>query len=387
MKSSQKFWFVLVGAVLGMALIACSCGSFVPRLPRIPALPGIPTLVGSLLGTSAPPATSAPLATSTPQPTDEPLPFDTPLPTFTPPPLNVTQEANPLPALAGYWQTGAIVFTIEWQGGRYAVTAINASGTSTRTLEEQSWDGSSLTWTYTYADENGSSSITYSTATVEGDTLTAYRSTASGGPDMRLLRRVPSPMPVYDSLPHADDFSNPESGWEIYDTDTDSAGYVNQSYFVISRTNEFSSFGTAGLYLGDTIIDVDANPVSGPADNNYSYNVGCRNQANFDGYVFEIRADGYFAVGYFTDGGQSYVSLLSGDDWQPSPAIMTGVTVNHMRLTCSGSQLRLVVNGQLLYEGQDSTFSEGDISLGAATYTDDSTPAEVHFDNLVVNLP
>jgi hypothetical protein len=51
------------------------------------------------------------------------------------------------------------------------------------------------------------------------------------------------------------------------------------------------------------------------------------------------------------------------------------------------AQLKLDVNGQVLYDGQDSTFMEGDISLGAATYADNNSPAEIHFDNLSVKMP
>jgi hypothetical protein len=375
MHTTKKFWLVLAAAILGMAIIACSCGSFLPRLISPPT------------PTSAPPATVAPVPTDVPMPTDVPVPTDIAVPTVASLPTSVTSAANPLPALAGYWQTGSIVFTIEWLDGKYAVTAVNAAGTSTRTLEDQSWDGNSLTWTYTYSDENGDSSITYSTAAVDGDTLLAYRSTAAGGSDQRLLRRIASALPAYDNLPYSDDFSDPGSGWDIYNSDNDSAGYVNATYFVISKTNQYTSFGSAGKFFGDSIIDVDAIPASGPADNNFSYNVSCREQANYDGYIFEIGADGYYAVGYYTGGGQDYVSLLSGDDWQPSSAIQPGNATNHIKVTCAGSQLKLEVNGLVLFEGQDSTFTEGDISLGAGTFADDNFPAEVHFDNLMVNRP
>ena len=36
MNTSRKFWLVLVGAVLGMVLIACSCGSLIPTPTAAP---------------------------------------------------------------------------------------------------------------------------------------------------------------------------------------------------------------------------------------------------------------------------------------------------------------------------------------------------------------
>lgn len=294
---------------------------------------------------------------------------------------------NPLPELAGYWQDGSRVFTVEWQVDQYAVTAITASGTSTRTLTSQSWNGSSLTWTYDYQDENSDSSITYTTISVSGDTLTASYETSGGASSVHQLLRNSSPAPSYFSLPYFDDFSDPDTGWDVFTTDEDEGGYGDGYYFVISKTNQFSSYGAAGRFFGDTIIDVDATPVSGPDASNFSVNIGCRVQANSDGYLFEISGDGYFAVGYYTGGGNDYTSLLSGDEWLTSKAIQQGLATNHITVICNGSQLKLEVNGQSLYEGQDSTFIEGDISLGAATYEDNNIPAEVHFTNLVVTTP
>jgi hypothetical protein len=93
-------------------------------------------------------------------------------------------------------------------------------------------------------------------------------------------------------------------------------------------------------------------------------------------------------VGYYTGGGNDYSSLMSGpDDWKPSDAIHPGLVTNHFTVICSGNQLKLILNSQVVFDGQDATFSEGDISLGAATYDDNNTPLEVHFDNLAVTAP
>lgn len=351
MHITRKFHLILGGAILGMALIACSCGSILPML------------------------------TGTVTPAAAPLPTNPPAPTLPQPPADQPSD------LAGYWQIGEVVFTIESQAGKPVVTAINMAGTSTRILENQSWDGASLTWTYTYTDENGSSTVTYKTVSVNGDFLRVEYSTSGGGSRVRLLRKVNSRTPDYYSLPWSEDFSNPESGWDIYSTTEDQAGYQDGAYFVISKTNKFSSFGSSNRFFGNTVIDVDATPVSGPDPNDYSYHVGCRVQSNADGYIFEVEADGYYAAGYYKGGGNDYVSLLTGDDWQPSSAIKQGLQANHLTVTCSGNQLKLAINGQVVYSGQDSTFTEGDIDLGAATYDKNNQPAEIHFTDLEVKLP
>ena len=351
MNTTKKFWIVLLGTVLAMVIIACSCNSLTPSVTPTVTMP-----VNTLPNTPIVPPTQTPVS-------------------------------NPLPELAGFWQDWSRVFTIEWQGNQYVVTAITSSGTSKRTLTSQSWDGMSLTWTYKYSDENGSSSSTYTTVSVEGDRLTVKYSSTGGTSDTHILKRVPSAVPVYDSLPYHEDFGNPNTGWDVYSNNDSSAGYDNGYYFVIAKKAKTSYYGEAYLFFGDTVIEVDATPVSGPANNNFSSSVFCRLQTNGDGYLFEITGDGYFAVGSYTGGGNTYASLLSGDEWQPSTAIKTGMATNHITVTCAGSQLKLEVNGKVLFDGQDSTFTEGDIALGATTYDPNNTPAEVHFKNLVVTAP
>lgn len=199
----------------------------------------------------------------------------------------------------------------------------------------------------------------------------------------------PLPLPSgYTSLPYYDDFNDPNSGWSVYDTDSDASGYGNGYYYVISKTTDFSTYGDAGILLTDMVIDVDATPASVPDNSYFSQNVGCRIQDNDDGYLFELSGDGYYAVGYYTGGGENYTSLLSGDsEWLFSDAINQGLVTNHMTVTCDGTHLMLEVNGVVLFDGQDSTFREGNIGLGAATYDPNFTPAEIHFDNFSVVAP
>ena len=62
------------------------------------------------------------------------------------------------------------------------------------------------------------------------------------------------------------------------------------------------------------------------------------------------------------------------------------MSTNHLTVTYAGSELKLEVNGQALYDGHDSTFTNGDIDLGAGTY-DNTSPAEIHFTHLAVTAP
>jgi hypothetical protein len=193
---------------------------------------------------------------------------------------------------------------------------------------------------------------------------------------------------ISNNLPYYDDFSNSNSGWDIYSTDTGSAGYQGGYYFVISKSNQSSSYSVSSRFFSDIVINVDATPVSGPTDKsfaNFIYEIDCRTQKNGDGYLFNLSTDGYFAAGYYANG--KYISMLSGDKWAPSNAIHPGMATNHIAVTCAGSQLKLEINSQVVFDEKDTTFTQGDIGLGVGTHDSKSTPAEVHFDNLAVTAP
>jgi len=109
--------------------------------------------------------------------------------------------------------------------------------------------------------------------------------------------------------------------------------------------------------------------------------VVCRNQSDgLDGYYLLISGDGSYAILKAEEG--DFESLI---DWTSSAAINGGNATNYIRATCEGDYLALSVNGELLAEARDNSFSQGDIALTATSYEDE--PTRVHFDNLVVYAP
>lgn len=190
----------------------------------------------------------------------------------------------------------------------------------------------------------------------------------------------------YSSLPYYDDFSDSSSGWDVYSSDTVDKGYRDGYYFLSSKTTEYTEDAYANKLFKDTIIEVDASPVSGIGQTYFEYGLSCRVQSNyFDGYDFSITTDGYYAVYKVTDEGDTYTSLLQGDEYQESSAILQGYQTNHIKVTCNGSQLNFEVNGVVLFEGQESTFQDGDIRF--STTIDEAINNEIHFDNFGVTAP
>jgi hypothetical protein len=333
MPTQKNPWFILVVVILTMVLIACSCGTIIPSL-------------------------SAPTTPATPS----------------------------MPGLEGFWQFSNKVYSIARQNDQYVVTSVTDTEEGALEITSQSWNGSRLTWTY-FRPSNGWS-ITYTTTAISGDGLYVDYSNETGVLGSRTLRRIPSAQATYDSLPYTDNFSDPNSGWESIENADGAAGYSNGSYVSVAKTQGFYVAGSLFRFWGDSVIEVDATPASGPGNNNFGYAVECHIRNDGRSYTFEVTADGYYSV-YRVTGFDPYTftSLLPGVEYLASSAINQGLATNHLAVTCAGNQLKLEVNGQVLFEGQDSSFSDGHISLSAITFEDNDTPAEVHFDDLLVRAP
>ena len=150
MNTPRKFWLVLIGAVLAMVVIACSCGSLTPT------------------------------PTSTPPPTSTPRP---------------TVPVNPMPGLEGYWLDSdtQVVHTIEWQKDKYVVISAIDAVEGSYPITDQSWLENTLTWTYLRPSTG--TSVTFETVSVTDDKLSVNWSNSLGDSGNWDLQRVSSPTP------------------------------------------------------------------------------------------------------------------------------------------------------------------------------------------------
>lgn len=158
MDTRKKFWTVLIGSVVGMILIACSCSSLLPS------------------------------ATSAPQPVQPAQPAQ---------PVQPAQPASgqeAMPGLAGKWidpdsSGGGTISTIEWQNGGYVVTSVINTGRGPNELTTTSWSNGVLTWEYC---PSGMHCITQQTVSLDGDVLTVDWVWSDGGNSgISLLERRP----------------------------------------------------------------------------------------------------------------------------------------------------------------------------------------------------
>jgi hypothetical protein len=184
-----------------------------------------------------------------------------------------------------------------------------------------------------------------------------------------------------DSILMRDSFSDPESGWDVEEFEGGSLGYKEGIYFIQAADKDYYYLGQAYVTLADVVIEVDATQILGPANNNNYYGAGCRLQSDGGAYVFIISGQGYYAI-YREDGEAGGEFLV---DWTESDVIHQGNATNHLRATCDGTRLAIAINGELLAEVEDDTYTTGDVLLVASTLEDE--PTEVHFDDFLAYVP
>jgi len=135
-----------------------------------------------------------------------------------------------------------------------------------------------------------------------------------------------------------------------------------------------------GVSLTNVKIDVDATKIGGPEENEFG--VICRYVDENNFYFFTATSDGYFSVNKYIGG--TY-ELIGMEEFGTTDAVNAGNVLNHLTVECNGNTLRFSVNGRQLFEGQDDTFTVGDVGLIAGTA--ETAGTDILFDNFVVTEP
>jgi len=177
-----------------------------------------------------------------------------------------------------------------------------------------------------------------------------------------------------------DGFSDPSSGWDRIRSLEGMTDYEGDRYRIVVNAANADYWANPGLYFKDVQIEVDALKNAGTDDNDFG--ILCRYQDTENFYFLIISSDGYYGIGIVVDGHQK---LLEPPQMYHSEAIYPGNAVNHMQAVCQGSRLALSVNGDLIAETYDSTFSDGDIGLIVGSF--DEPGVDILFDNLSVKNP
>jgi serine/threonine protein kinase len=191
-----------------------------------------------------------------------------------------------------------------------------------------------------------------------------------------------TPAPTLSPDIYAEDFGDPNSGWDVYDEEGTQAGYQDGEYRLAVYREDYVAWGSPDVQqqFADFGVEVDARAVEGPLNNNYGLLVRYDWESR-SFYWFQVSSDGYYAVDMLLDG--EFFQLL---EWQSSEVINQGLdATNHLKVLCQGNQFRFSVNGTYLADVIDDTLAVGSVGLAAGTF--DEPGVVVHFDNLKVLLP
>ncbi len=178
-----------------------------------------------------------------------------------------------------------------------------------------------------------------------------------------------------------DDFSDSRSGWGLNDNEYGQVNYADGALTISSYVPR-SLFESTLDQVFDTgvAINVTAVPLSGPANNEYQFGVGCRIALDDDGLI-----SGYYFI-YLASGDAVIVqadhdiyTVLARSE-ATLPVAVIGTPVN-MTAICAGSMLMMLVEDVVVVMADDSTYSEGSINLFVQSNQDS---ASVQFDDLSV---
>ncbi len=189
-------------------------------------------------------------------------------------------------------------------------------------------------------------------------------------------RDIPDEDSFQGAVLYQEDFSNSDSGWDVFTDEDVDAGYANGEYQIMVKTKGMAGWGVSGNVFDDVILDVDVNVLRASGEGYYGLICRYVDQMNF--YALEIGEDGYAAIWKRLNGRE--VFLVDYDKLWASP----GKNID-LRASCIGNELTIYLDGVEAATALDGDFSSGDVGLLAGTRSRENLL--VAFDNLVVSSP
>ena len=189
----------------------------------------------------------------------------------------------------------------------------------------------------------------------------------------------PTPIPFTNVL-FQDDFTDSNSGWDqVHEADY-TLEYQNGSFHVfIGAQNGGQSFWVKDGFT-DMSVEVQVTQNAGPED--ALVGVSCRYTQGAGGYSFEFSRDGSYGIFEYDQG-----SATALDENYLDPNTVNANGSNTIQGICAGSTLTLVLNGVVLMQVNDSTYTSGGAGLIVRTgYSGDAGIDEL-FNQFVVKGP
>jgi hypothetical protein len=174
---------------------------------------------------------------------------------------------------------------------------------------------------------------------------------------------------------YSETFADSSTGWDEWESAKSRGGYDNGAYFIEVLAADQVSWGNGYQDFDDFVMEVDTEKVGGPDDNGFGVVLRYVDSDNF--YIFAVSSDGQYTFGYYLD--NTWTQVIP---WTPSDAINQGDSTNKLSVACKGNHFILSVNGTIVEDLTDDTFSAGDIGLMAVATSE--AGVMITFDNVNV---
>jgi serine/threonine protein kinase len=188
---------------------------------------------------------------------------------------------------------------------------------------------------------------------------------------------TPTLAPIQATVLFADDFSDPNSGWPVFQDSQGGYGYQQGGYHIFVNQPDAAFWATTNRQDNNINISVDAKLIT--TDMNGYYGVLCRAQDNQNFYYFVAQNNGSYNIGKYKNG--EFQPILS-EVWQQSDAIHQDGQTNQLQASCTGNKLLFYINDVLLGEVSDTDFASGFSGIMAAAL--DAQSFEVRFNNFLI---
>ena len=172
---------------------------------------------------------------------------------------------------------------------------------------------------------------------------------------------------------YADDFSDPESGWLVYEDADVKYDYTGGEYQIWLKNPSAGRWVTPGAKASDFTVAVSARRTSG-TDGPYGILFGI-NEDWSELYMVVINEDYYDILRY--DSGWTFLASAS------SPDILTGTAWNRIKVTRDGTAISLYINDQFQTTVYDGSFT-GFRRIGLSVYSPSGSDLDVRFDDFAI---
>jgi hypothetical protein len=146
---------------------------------------------------------------------------------------------------------------------------------------------------------------------------------------------------VAEPVVFRDDFSDPGSGWEVFDEPAVSAGYEDGQFVMRVEDSRWYATADSGRAFEGPVVDVAVSNPQGTATAGFGIVCHYLGQRRF--HALAVGTDGTFAI--LRQRGDRLTVLTGGGAWAPSELIPVGADTYDVRAECRDGLLRLLVDG------------------------------------------